>query len=143
VHAGVALLAALEHRCRTGEGQLIEVAQIEVAACVTAEPVIEYSMNAVVRPREGNRRRGCVQGVYPAADDSWVALCVRGDADWAHLVEAMGRGDLLTDSRFASAEQRELAHDEFDKVVTEWRGPRQRWKSSMPLAHGMFRPSGC
>ena len=49
VHAGVALLAALEHRSRTGEGQLIEIAQIEVAACVTAEPVIEYSMNGVVR----------------------------------------------------------------------------------------------
>ena len=61
VHAGVALLAALEHRRRTGEGQLIEVAQIEVAACVAAEPIIEYSMNAVARPREGNRRRGHVQ----------------------------------------------------------------------------------
>lgn len=42
VHAGVALLAALEHRNRTGAGQLVEVAQIEVAAAVTAEPVIEY-----------------------------------------------------------------------------------------------------
>ena len=65
VHAGVALLAALEHRRRTGEGQLIEIAQIEVGACVTAEPVIEYSMNGVVRPREGNRPRGYLQGVYP------------------------------------------------------------------------------
>ena len=65
VHAGVALLAALEHRRRTGEGQLIEIAQIEVAACVTAEPVIEYSMNGVVQSREGNRARGYLQGVYP------------------------------------------------------------------------------
>jgi crotonobetainyl-CoA:carnitine CoA-transferase CaiB-like acyl-CoA transferase len=121
VHAGVALLAALEHRRRTGEGQLIEVAQIEVAACIAAEPVIEYSMNAVVQPRKGNRSRGHVQGVYPtAADDEWVALCVRDDADWAHMVEAMGRPDLLHDSRFASADQRDLAHDEFDAVVAEW-----------------------
>ena len=112
VHAGVALLAALEHRRRTGEGQLIEVAQIEVAACVTAEPVIEYSMNAGVQPREGNRSRGYLQGVYPTtADDAWVALCVRDDADWAQLVEAMGRPDLL---------ERILAHDEFDTVVANW-----------------------
>jgi crotonobetainyl-CoA:carnitine CoA-transferase CaiB-like acyl-CoA transferase len=111
VHAGIAMLAALEHRRRTGEGQLVEIAQIEVAACVTAEPVIEYSMNGVVRPREGNRSRGYLQGVYPTAvDGAWVALCVRDDADWAQLVEAMGQPAL----------ERNLAHDEFDAVVADW-----------------------
>jgi crotonobetainyl-CoA:carnitine CoA-transferase CaiB-like acyl-CoA transferase len=110
VHAGVALLAALEHRRRTGEGQLVEIAQIEVAACVAAEPVIDYSMNAVVRPREGNRRRGYLQGVYPTAeDDEWVALSVRDDADWAGMAAAMGRSDGPCRS-----------HDEFDAVVADW-----------------------
>jgi crotonobetainyl-CoA:carnitine CoA-transferase CaiB-like acyl-CoA transferase len=95
VHAGVALLAALEHRRRTGEGQLIEVAQIEVAACVTAEPVIEYSMNGVVRPREGNRRRGYLQGVYPTSvEGSWVALSVPDDGS--------------------------VDHDAFDELVAGW-----------------------
>lgn len=95
VHAGVALLAALEHRRRTGEGQLIEVAQIEVAACVTAEPVIEYSMNGVVRAREGNRRRGYLQGVYPTREDGvWVALSVPDHAA--------------------------IDHDIFDEMVTAW-----------------------
>jgi len=121
MHAGVALLAALEHRRRTGEGQQIEVAQIEVAACVTAEPVIEYSMNGAVRPREGNRQRGYAQGVYPTnADGDWVAISVRNDADWTGLVEAMGRPELLGDSRFASADARQTAHDAFDEVVAEW-----------------------
>jgi crotonobetainyl-CoA:carnitine CoA-transferase CaiB-like acyl-CoA transferase len=109
VHAGVALLAALEHRRRTGEGQLIEVAQIEVGAAVTAEPVIDYSMNGVVRPRQGNRQRGVCQGVYPAAgDDAWVALTVRDDADSSRLAEAMGRPDLPGD------------HDAFDDAVAAW-----------------------
>jgi crotonobetainyl-CoA:carnitine CoA-transferase CaiB-like acyl-CoA transferase len=113
VHAGVALLAALEHRSRTGEGQLIEIAQIEVAACVAAEPVIGYSMTGVVRPREGNRRRGCLQGVYRTADvDAWVALCIRDDTDWANLADAMGRPDLPRHPR--------LTEDEFDQLVTEW-----------------------
>jgi crotonobetainyl-CoA:carnitine CoA-transferase CaiB-like acyl-CoA transferase len=40
-----------------------------------------------------------------------VALCVRDDTDWAHLIEAMGRPDLL---------ERTLAHDEFDAVVADW-----------------------
>jgi crotonobetainyl-CoA:carnitine CoA-transferase CaiB-like acyl-CoA transferase len=119
-HAGIALLAALEYRRRTGEGQLIEVAQIEVAACLAAEPVIEYSMNGVVRPREGNRRRGQVQGVYPTADDAWVAVTVRDDGDWVHLVDVMGRPELLDDPRFASAHNREVAHDDVDAYVGDW-----------------------
>ncbi|QLL06300.1 CaiB/BaiF CoA transferase family protein [Mycobacterium vicinigordonae] len=95
VHAGVALLAALDHRRRTGEGGLIEIAQIEVAACVTAEPVIEYSMNGVVRPREGNRRRGWLQGVYPTSEDqAWVALSVPDEGG--------------------------IDHDLFDELVTAW-----------------------
>ncbi|MFQ2842114.1 CaiB/BaiF CoA transferase family protein [Mycobacterium paragordonae] len=97
VHAAVALLAALEHRRRTGEGQLIEIAQIEVAACVTAEPVIEYSMTGAVRPRAGNRMRGYLQGVYPTVDeDVWVAVSVPDEGV--------------------------LDHDMFDELVGSWTG---------------------
>jgi crotonobetainyl-CoA:carnitine CoA-transferase CaiB-like acyl-CoA transferase len=116
VHAGVALLAALDHRRRTGEGQLIEVAQIEVGAAVTAEPVIEYSMNGIVRPREGNRRRGYCQGVYPTdTDDAWVALSVRDDADWSQLVDAMDHPESLEGQHFSTVD-----HDAFDEVVAAW-----------------------
>ncbi|WP_319453302.1 MULTISPECIES: CoA transferase [unclassified Mycobacterium] len=121
LHASVALLAALEHRQRTGEGQLIEVAQIEAGACVVAEPVIEYSMNGTVQQRQGNRQRGYAQGVYPAnTDNTWVALTVRDDADWSQLAAAMGRPDLLDDPRFSSPHQREREHDAFDVVVADW-----------------------
>ena len=120
VHAAVALLAALEHRGRTGEGQLIEVAQIEVGAAVTAEPVIEYSMTKQVREREGNRHRRYVQGVYPAAgEDDWVALSVRDDTDWVAVTEVIGRPELRHDSRFASTEARLQHHDELDQLIGE------------------------
>ncbi len=65
VHAGVALLAALDHRRRTGEGQLIEVAQIEVGAAVTAEPVIEYSMNGDRPAARGQPAAGLLPGRLP------------------------------------------------------------------------------
>ena len=95
VHAAVALLAALEHRTRTGEGQLIEIAQIEVAASLVAEPVIEYSMNGAVQTREGNRQRGFLQGVYPTAvEGEWVAISIGDDLG--------------------------LDHDAFDEAVAAW-----------------------
>lgn len=121
VHATVALLAALEHRRRTGEGQLIEVAQVEVGAAVTAEPVIEYSLTGRIREREGNRHRDYAQGVYPAAgEDEWVAVSVRDDADWAAVTDAIGRPELRDDSRFTSAQARLANHDEFDEVLAQW-----------------------
>jgi len=121
VHAAVALLAALDHRRRTGEGQLIEVAQIEVGAAVTAEPVVEYTMTGRLRERDGNRDRRYAQGVYPAAGvDEWVALSVRDDADWAAVVDVIERPELLGDSRFESSEQRLANHDAFDHVIEEW-----------------------
>ncbi|OAN36863.1 CaiB/BaiF CoA transferase family protein [Mycolicibacterium iranicum] len=121
VHATVALLAALEHRARTGEGQLIEVAQIEVGAAVTAEPVIEYSLTGRVRSREGNRHRTYAQGVYQTAvDDEWVAISVRDDSDWVAVAEVLGEQDLRADARFATSQARLDNHDAFDDVLTAW-----------------------
>ncbi|MDG4668185.1 CoA transferase [Mycobacterium sp. 236(2023)] len=121
VHATVALLAALEHRSRTGEGQLIEVAQIEVGAAVTAEPVIEYSLTGRVRAREGNRHRIYAQGVYPtAADDDWVAISVRDDSDWMAVTELLAQPEHLADARFATSQARLDNHDAFDDVLTAW-----------------------
>jgi crotonobetainyl-CoA:carnitine CoA-transferase CaiB-like acyl-CoA transferase len=129
VHATVALLAALEHKRRTGEGQLIEVAQIEVGAAVAAEPVIEYSLTRQMREREGNRHRVYAQGVYPtSADGEWVAVSVRDDWDWAAVLNAVGREDLHGDRRFESREARLANHDAFDEVIACWsrlRGPEE------------------
>ncbi|MFI5507635.1 CaiB/BaiF CoA transferase family protein [Mycobacterium sp. NPDC051804] len=120
-HATVALLAALEHKRRTGEGQLIEVAQIEVGAVVTAEPVIEYSLTGRVPEREGNRHRIYAQGVYPAAgEDEWVAISVRADEDWAATIDVIGRPDLVDDPRFGTAEARLVNHDALDEVLRGW-----------------------
>jgi crotonobetainyl-CoA:carnitine CoA-transferase CaiB-like acyl-CoA transferase len=73
-HAALALVAALEHRARTGEGQLVEVPLVEVATAVTAEQVIRASIDGTLLGRRG------ADGVYRCAgDDAWVA--VDRDAD--------------------------------------------------------------
>ncbi len=68
-HAALALVAAIEHRARTGEGQLVEVPLVEVATAVTAEQVIRYSADGTLLGRRGEG------GVYRCAgDDAWVAV---------------------------------------------------------------------
>jgi crotonobetainyl-CoA:carnitine CoA-transferase CaiB-like acyl-CoA transferase len=70
VHTATALVAALEHRDRTGEGQLVEMPMIEVAAAVTAEQVIEWSANGNLLGRRG------AHGVYRCAGEGeeWIAI---------------------------------------------------------------------
>ncbi len=68
-HTAIALVAALEHRARTGEGQLVEMPMIEVAAAVTAEQVIDYSVRGDLPDRRG------AHGVFRCeGKDEWVAV---------------------------------------------------------------------
>jgi crotonobetainyl-CoA:carnitine CoA-transferase CaiB-like acyl-CoA transferase len=68
-HAALATVAALEHRERTGQGQLVEVPLVEVATAVTADQVIRYSIDGTLVDRRG------AGGVYQTAgDDDWVAV---------------------------------------------------------------------
>jgi crotonobetainyl-CoA:carnitine CoA-transferase CaiB-like acyl-CoA transferase len=74
-HAALAVVAALEHRGRTGEGLLVEVPLAEVAAAVTGEQVIRYSIDKTLLARRGTR------GVFRCAgDDAWVAIDPDSDA---------------------------------------------------------------
>ena len=73
-HAALAIVAALEHRARTGEGQLVEVPLLEVATAVTAEQVIRYAIDGTLLGRRGTG------GVYRAlGDDAWVAVDLGSD----------------------------------------------------------------
>jgi len=90
MHAAVALQAALDHRDRTGDGQLIEVAQVEVMAAVTAEQVILAAATGTAPGRTGNQSDEAVfEGVY-GAEDGWVAVSVRDAEDRASLDRVLG-----------------------------------------------------
>ena len=127
MHATVAVQAALAHRRHTGEGQMIETAQLETAACMCAEPVIDYSMNAHVQEREGNRSRASApQGVYACRGGAAVALSVQTDAQWRGLMQAMDdplwaeSEGVESASKLASAEGRREHADEVDAHLRAW-----------------------
>ena len=117
-----AILAALDHRRRTGEGQYIDQSQAESALHFIAPALLDYTVNGRVQERTGNRDRHMApHGVYPASgDDRWVAIAVRSDEEWQTFCQIIEQPDLAGDDRFASQQAR-LAHQgELDDVVAEW-----------------------
>ena len=129
MHAATALLAALEHRERTGEGQLIEIPQIEVGACLTAEQVIAHSLTGQVLGRRGNRSPDCApQGVYRCRDEDgekrWVAISVRDSEEFDALRKLMGEPPALATSGLETLEGRREHHDELDQSIETWTADR-------------------
>ena len=101
-HALVGLLAAIFHRARTGEGQYIELAQLESTVNLMGPSILHYSASGALPHRNGNRRDGSAPcGVFPCAgDDVWCAIEIENDAGWQALIETLGRPQWMTDSGF-------------------------------------------
>ncbi|MFV0308169.1 MAG: CaiB/BaiF CoA transferase family protein [Desertimonas sp.] len=86
------LLAAVDHRRRTGEGQYIDFSQAEAALHALGPAVLEYTVNGRVPQRRGNRHgHDHPSGVFPSAgDDRWIAVACRSAAQREALVGVIG-----------------------------------------------------
>jgi crotonobetainyl-CoA:carnitine CoA-transferase CaiB-like acyl-CoA transferase len=122
LHGAVAVLAALLHRGRTGEGQYIDLSQWETSMALLPEAVLAWTMNGVQPPRDGNRDPAMApHGVFRAAgDDRWVAVAVEDDAAWRRLAVAIGRPELAEDPRYATLAARKRHEDELEALVGDW-----------------------
>jgi len=121
MHALVALQHALLHRELTGEAAIIEIAQLEVGACMTAEQVIAYSLTKELVGRIGNRSITMApQGVYPCLNNEWIAISIRDGSDWKRFVNSVGRPDWVTSENYSTMKGRQEHHDELDQRISEW-----------------------
>jgi crotonobetainyl-CoA:carnitine CoA-transferase CaiB-like acyl-CoA transferase len=122
LHGAVAVLAALMHRARTGEGQYIDLSQWETSIAVLAEAVLAQTMTGAAPARDGNRDPHMAPaGVFPAAgEDRWIAIAVEDDAGWARFAGAIGRPELARDPRFATVALRKRNEDALEEAVAEW-----------------------
>jgi crotonobetainyl-CoA:carnitine CoA-transferase CaiB-like acyl-CoA transferase len=114
-----AILAALEHRDRSGEGQYIDQSQAEAALHFLAPAFLDYTVNGRVQGAAGNEDLDLFpHGVFPTAgEDRWIAIAVRNDDDWDALCRVMNRLDLRP-----HRERREVVEEEITAWTREWDG---------------------
>jgi crotonobetainyl-CoA:carnitine CoA-transferase CaiB-like acyl-CoA transferase len=152
VHALNALLLALEHRRRTGQGVLVEAAMVDAALSISAEQIIEYTAYGAVLQRAGNRGPTATpQNLYRSADidefgrlDSWVAIAVETDDQWERLCDALGSPSWASDPKLSTEAGRRARQDLIDEQLAAWCEPRSRddivatfWDAGVPVAKVM------
>ena len=116
------LMAALEHRRKSGEGQHIDLSQAEAAIHLLAPAILDYELNGEALQRRGNRDDDmCPHGVFPAdGEDRWVAIACQDDSAWHQLCEVMSFDDLAADQELKTASGRKKREDDLEASVVAW-----------------------
>ena len=122
--ACLALLEALEYRQRTGEGQYIDVSQVEAMSSLLGDAILDYVVNGrEVEPVGNSSPEAAPHGVYRCqGDDRWCAIAVFTDEEWQGFKRALGNSPWTEDKRFATLSGRLENAEELDMLVAGWMG---------------------
>ena len=103
-----AIMMALVHRERTGEGQYIECAQMSSGMLTTAEAywLPDGTLAPQLRLDPDMDGVGPLMRLYPTSDGGWICLVCHTDEEWHRLLGVLGLGHLVNDPRFATWEGR-------------------------------------
>jgi crotonobetainyl-CoA:carnitine CoA-transferase CaiB-like acyl-CoA transferase len=120
----LAMLSALFHRERTGQGQWVDASQSEVGLFISGTTLLDWSANGRIWSRYGNRspyKPAAPHGVYPCrGEDRWLTIACFTEAEWQALIKVAGRPAWAADPRFASLASRLQHQDALDALVGEW-----------------------
>jgi benzylsuccinate CoA-transferase BbsF subunit len=135
----VALLAALDYRRRTGQGQYIDVSNLEAGVSCLETAILDYTVNGRIQTRTGN---ACMVGDLPAAaphgvyrcrgTNRWCAIAVLNDREWQGLCEILDHPPWTRETRFTTVLGRVRHRDELDALL-------EAWTSQHPAAEVMHR----
>lgn len=112
LYATVGILAALAERDRSGLGQQVDLALLDVTAATLANQATNYLVGGLNPTRLGNAHPNIVPYQSFVAADGHLIVAVGNDAQFARFVEVLGMPELAQDPRFASNRDRVRHRDQ-------------------------------
>ncbi|VWD34807.1 CaiB/BaiF CoA transferase family protein [Burkholderia lata] len=119
LYSTIAVLAALAHRDRTGEGQYIDMALLDVQVALLANMNTNFLASAKPPVRWGNAHPNIVPYQTFQTRDGWIIVAVGNDGQFRKFVEAGGRPELADDERFATNPSRVRHRDTLVPILAE------------------------
>ncbi|AUT58997.1 MULTISPECIES: CaiB/BaiF CoA transferase family protein [Paraburkholderia] len=119
MYSSVAVLTALAHRDRTGEGQYIDMALLDVQVAMLANMNSNFLASGKPPARWGNAHPNIVPYQTFQTSDSWIIVAVGNDGQFRKFVEAGKRADLADDDRFATNPERVRNRETLVPILAE------------------------
>jgi benzylsuccinate CoA-transferase BbsF subunit len=118
----LATLSALFHRARTGAGAHVDQSMLESTVSILPASLLREALHdALPIPTGNDEIEAAPSGCFMAAgEDEWLALSVRSDAEWQAFCAAIGRADLLEDTRLATRDGRLADKPALDAAAADW-----------------------
>ncbi|HEF4770194.1 CaiB/BaiF CoA transferase family protein [Burkholderia multivorans] len=119
LYSTIAVLAALAHRDRTGVGQYIDMALLDVQVALLANMNTNFLASGTPPVRWGNAHPNIVPYQTFQTSDGWIIVAVGNDGQFRKFVEAGGRPELADDERFATNPARVRHRDTLVPILAE------------------------
>ena len=124
LYAALAVLAALEHRDRTGQGQYIDLSEYEAICTLMGPSLLDASVNHKEILPQGScpdyveaAPYGCYQC---SGEDRWCVMAVSCEEEWQSLCCVLGNPDWTKENRFATMAGRKENRKELDGLLAKW-----------------------
>lgn len=106
VFTAIGILAALEHRRKTGEGQMVDVAMLDCMIAILENALASYDCNGKSPEPIGNVHRSIAPFASFKTADGQVNVCAGNEDLWRRFCEVIGMEEYVSDPRFADNKSR-------------------------------------
>ncbi|MDY6933877.1 MAG: CoA transferase [Spirochaetota bacterium] len=120
--AAFAIMAALVHRQKSGEGQYIDLSSTESISVLLGDKIMDYTMNQRVASPMGNQDSIMApHNCYRCkGEDKWVSIAICNDDEWKAFCDVVDHLDWTRDERFSDAYSRKQNEKELDQLISQW-----------------------